>query len=66
MDRRSPQEWKQLFESEEFEEEYGYEGEDLGVVLGEKETTFKVWAPTAEAVSLNLYRNGDSRADDRT
>lgn len=61
---RSPIEWKRFFESEEFEKEYEYAGGDLGVVLGDKETTFQVWAPTAEAVSLNLYESGDSRTDD--
>ncbi|MCM1122591.1 MAG: hypothetical protein NC416_08410 [Eubacterium sp.] len=62
MKMRTPLEWKRIFESEEFEKEYEYAGEDLGVTLQEKETLFKVWAPTAEAVSLNLYRSGDSQS----
>lgn len=64
MDKRSPLEWKRLFESEEFEKEYAYDGGDLGVVLGEDETTFRVWAPTAESIFLNLYQSGDSKVDD--
>ena len=64
MSMRSPLEWKRFFESEEFEKEYEYDGGDLGVVLNDKETTFQVWAPTAETVSLNLYESGDSGADD--
>lgn len=65
MSMRSPLEWKRFFESEEFDKEYEYAGGDLGVVLGEKETMFQVWAPTAEAVSLNLYESGNSGEDDR-
>ncbi|MDE6847315.1 MAG: type I pullulanase [Lachnospiraceae bacterium] len=66
MSMRSPLEWKRFFESEEFDKEYEYTGDNLGVVLGEKETTFRIWAPTAESVSLNLYESGDSGADDGT
>lgn len=64
MDMRSPLEWKRFFESEEFDQKYEYDGDDLGVVLGEKETTFRVWAPTAESIFLNLYESGDSGTDD--
>lgn len=64
MNMRSPLEWKRFFESEEFDKKYEYDGDDLGVVLGEKETTFRVWAPTAESVSLNLYESGDGGTDD--
>lgn len=36
-----------------------YEGNDLGAVYTPKMTRFKVWAPEAEAVKLNLYKEGE-------
>lgn len=40
-------------------EEYPlYDGDDLGATYTPKKTTFKVWAPSASTVSLNLYRTG--------
>lgn len=35
-----------------------YSGDDLGAVWSEKSTTFKVWAPKASSVKLNLYEHG--------
>ena len=53
-------EWKQMFESREFEEKYVYKGNDLGAVYEKEKTTFKVWAPTAEKVMLHLYTAGST------
>jgi pullulanase len=36
-----------------------YMGNDLGAVYTPEKTIFRLWAPTAELVRLNLYRNGD-------
>jgi pullulanase len=36
-----------------------YMGNDLGAVYTAEKTIFRLWAPTAEQVRLNLYRNGD-------
>lgn len=58
-EKKTTLEWKRLFESEEFEKEYFYKGNDLGVTLTEKETIFKVWAPTAEKITLKLYQSGE-------
>lgn len=49
---------KNTFDSKEFHEKYLYSGEDLGAVYTEDKTIFKVWAPTADAVTVNLYRTG--------
>lgn len=35
-----------------------YDGNDLGAVYTKEKTVFKVWAPTASEVSLNLYEQG--------
>lgn len=40
-------------------ENHTYSGKDLGVTHTPNETTFKVWSPLAEKVSVNLYATGD-------
>lgn len=37
-----------------FNQDYYYDGDDLGSIVSQKETTFKLWAPTASAVLLKL------------
>lgn len=55
---------KNIYSTEEFEKEYTYEGTDLGVTRYDGKTIFKVWAPTAESLSVNLYEGGDARMKD--
>ncbi len=47
-----------IYDSDEFEEAFGYEGDDLGAVVGSGKTTFRVWAPVSQSVKLNLYNTG--------
>ncbi len=47
-----------VFGSEEFAEKYNYDGE-LGAVVKGNTTEFKLWAPTASKVVLNLFQNGN-------
>ncbi len=47
-----------VFSTEEFENAYTYEGDDLGAVWSKEKTSFRVWAPTASSVVLNLYKAG--------
>jgi len=47
------------FSNREFEEANFYEGNDLGAVWTKGETFFRLWAPTATAVMLNLFETGD-------
>lgn len=47
------------FSSESFEANYTYAGDDLGAVYTADKTNFRVWAPTATEVVLNLYEKGD-------
>ncbi|WP_029233119.1 type I pullulanase [Butyrivibrio sp. VCB2006] len=49
-----------IYSTQEFEDKYTYEGDDLGANYSKDKTVFRVWAPTAEAVSVNLYESGDS------
>ncbi len=53
-----------LYSSHTFEEKYTYTGHDLGVTWNKNRTVFRVWAPTAEEVTVNLYRTGNPEADD--
>ena len=52
------------YSTADFEEQYTYTGDDLGAVWTAEKTTFKVWAPTADAVSVLLYESGTEGTDD--
>ena len=47
-----------LFDSEEFHDAFYYDGDDLGFTYSKDNTSFRVWAPTASKVILNLYEAG--------
>ncbi len=55
------------FDTDEFNELYAYDGDDLGVSFDDEKnpssTTFKLWAPTSSKVVLNLYGSGDYEND---
>ncbi len=53
-----------IYSTEKFEKEYTYTGNDLGATWTPEKTTFRVWAPTAEEVSLKRYRGGNPDAAD--
>lgn len=53
-----------IYSSEEFENEYTYKGTDLGATWSSEKTTFRVWAPTADSVKVNLYKSGTEETDD--
>ena len=44
--------------SQKLDDEYGYNGTDLGATYTPEATTFKLWSPTATDVKLNLYTKG--------
>lgn len=47
-----------LYNDPYFIENYTYDGDDLGATYTPEATTFKLWAPGASEVKLNLYRSG--------
>lgn len=47
-----------------FDKYYTYAGSDLGVTYTPEKSVFKVWAPTAGLVKLNIYDKGTSYGDD--
>lgn len=53
-----------IFSTDEFEQKYTYTGNDLGATWSKDSTTFRVWAPTAAKVKVNLYESGDKKAND--
>lgn len=53
-----------LFSTDAFESEYTYDGDDLGATWSSDKTSFKVWAPLASSVKVNLYKSGAKDADD--
>ncbi len=48
----------------EFEAAYTYYGTDLGANYTPEKTYFRVWAPTAVSVKVNLYKTGDPSVSD--
>ena len=48
-----------IFDSDYFAENFHYDGNDLGATINGENTTFKVWAPTASKVVLNLFEAGN-------
>lgn len=52
-----------LYASDEFNAIYGYDGE-LGAIYTSTSTTFKLWAPISQAVSINLYTTGHKANDE--
>ena len=46
------------FSTADFVNNYTYTGDDLGVTIGTDKVTFKLWAPTASRVVLNIYADG--------
>ena len=54
----------ELYNSTDFEKNYTYDGNDLGVTWGPEKTQFRLWAPTAASVQICLYKSGDAEAED--
>ena len=51
--------YENYFGSDEFNEMYYYDGDDLGFTYSKDGTMFKVWSPVASEVTLNLYKEGE-------
>ena len=54
-----------VYASKRFSQLFTYTGDDLGANWTKTKTNFKLWAPTAEAVEIALYRSGTAGIDDR-
>ena len=54
----------ELYSTEKFERQYTYSGSDLGARWTRKKTSFRLWAPTAKSVKINLYKSGNPGVGD--
>ncbi len=54
----------EIYSTPDFEAAFTYHGDDLGAVWSAEKTAFRLWAPTADAVTIRLFRSGDPAADD--
>ena len=55
-----------IYDSLDFSKKFTYKGNDLGNTYSKAKTDFRVWAPTASAVSLVTYPSADSPASGGT
>lgn len=53
-----------VYSTESFEAAFTYEGDDLGATWTKEKTRFRLWAPTATEVKVNLYKSGTDGTDD--
>ena len=53
-----------FYSTDAFESAFTYTGNDLGAVWSQDGTTFRVWAPTAKSVHVNLYATGTRGTSD--
>lgn len=51
-------EYRFIVKTDRFNEEFYYDGDDLGCSIVDKKTTFALWAPTAREVMIELEHNG--------
>ena len=52
-----------IVRTDEFDQKYAYNGDDLGAVVSDNSTTFKLWAPTATKVELVTYKSTAENAE---
>ena len=52
------------YTTKKFESQFTYSGSDLGSTWSVESTRFRLWAPTATAVSVNLYKSGTEGTED--
>ena len=55
----------EIYSTEQFEAEFTYTGNDLGATWTKEKTSFRLWAPTAIGVKVNLYQSGTPGEKDR-
>jgi pullulanase len=56
--RIGPVAYGMIFDTPEFEREFTYDKDDLGVTWTPEASYFRLWAPTASTVFVNLFENG--------
>ncbi len=46
--------------NKDFDDQFRYDGKDLGAICTKEGTIFKVWGPLADRIELNIYDGADS------
>jgi len=47
-----------LYGTSAFNDNYTYDGDDLGVTLGQDNSVFKAWSPVSTSIDVRIYDNG--------
>ena len=55
--RKTIAEYSYIVKTDRFDEEFFYDGNDLGTMYSRRHTSFALWAPTAYRIVLELKRN---------
>lgn len=55
--RRAVLQYCGIVKTQRFDEQFFYDGDDLGVSLDNNQTTFALWAPTASEVKVEICKN---------
>ena len=55
----APIQFRYIVRTKEFDEKFAYDGDDLGPTYTKEYSSFKVWAPTASFVVLELEKDGN-------
>lgn len=55
---KTVKQWNEYYSGTEFQQNFIYDGKDLGAVCTAGGTVFKLWSPSAEQIALNLYKEG--------
>lgn len=66
MDRNKIIDYYKYFSTKVFNETFYYSGDDLGAICSGEVTFFRLWAPTASQVMVNLYLTGDGEDLERS
>lgn len=59
LGKKDAKTWRKIFSSQEFVQDFTYDGSDLGSQYTNSATTFKLWAPTADKVILQIFESGE-------
>lgn len=51
--------------SKDFDNEFSYDGKDLGAACSKEKTVFKLWSPLADKVTLYLYPDGNGDTEEK-
>ena len=64
LGKKDAKTWRKIFSSQEFVQDFTYDGSDLGSQYTNSATTFKLWAPTADKVVLQIFESGDLECEE--